>query len=120
MSDLPALLTPGGLLLWYGWNVLVLASIQLTVRLIMAFSIPTTLLGAAAQTAGSIPITLVYVRLLGGALDRYPFAMLLTGLLGFAIARRVLRIKRLRGQVVAAAGAALLAGPWPVFLEPLR
>ena len=120
MVELPGLLSPLGLLLWFCWNVAVLASIQLTVRLILAFSVPTTLFGALVQTAGSVPITLFYVHALGRSPGQYSIAMALTGLLGFSVARHVLRIRRRRGQVVAAFGTAILAGPWPVFLDLAR
>jgi hypothetical protein len=113
---LPGLLSPSGLLIWLLWNTLVLASIQLTVRLIRAFSLVQTLLGAAALTVGSVPIALLYVFVLDRSLSAYPLAMLLTGLLGYGVARFVLRIKRQRGRVVAAVGTALLSGPWPVLM----
>jgi hypothetical protein len=117
VPELPGLLSPLGLLLWYGWNVAVLSSIQLTVRLIRAYSISTTLLAAAALTAGSVPITAVYALALGSKLNWFPVPMVLTGLLGFAVADRVLQLKRMRGRVVAAFGTAILSAPWPVFLQ---
>lgn len=107
------------MLLWFVWNAAVLSSIQLTVRLIRAYSIRTTLLGASALTAGSLPIGLFYALVLGRGFAWYPLAMLITGLLGFAVAHYVLRLKRLRGRLVAAFGTALLSGPWPVFFELL-
>jgi hypothetical protein len=45
--------------------------------------------------------------------------MLLTALVGFLVAHYVLRLKRLRGRVSAAIGAAILSGPWPVYLDLL-
>jgi hypothetical protein len=113
---MPGLLSPLGLLLWFGWNVAVLSSIQLTVRLIRAYSLATTLAAAAWMTAASIPVTLIYVVGFKGAFVWYPLAMALTAVIGFAIAQYVLRLKRLRGRVAAALGTALLSGPWPVFL----
>jgi hypothetical protein len=110
------LFSPLGLLLWFGWNVAVLSSIQLTVRLIRAYSIRTTLLGGLALTTGSVPIALMYVLLFNSVLAWYPIPMALTGLLGFLVARYVLRLRRLRGRVAAALGTAILSGPWPVFL----
>src|SRR5436309_1436649 len=83
-----------GLLLWFAWNVLVLASIQLTVRLILAFSVRTTLLGALAFTLGSLPIAALYRYILERSLVWYPLVMVLSGLLGYAVARWVLRIRR--------------------------
>lgn len=119
MADLPGLLTPLGLVLWFAWNVAVLASIQLTVRLIRAFSLPTTLLGAAALTAGSVPIVLLHTLALDRSFALFPLPMALTGLLGFGVAHYVLRLKRLRGRLAAAFGTALLSAPWPVFFERL-
>ena len=105
--------------LWFGWNAAVLASIQLTVRLIRAFSIPVTLRGAVALTAGTLPIALLHARVFGNNLAFYPLSMLLTGLVGFAVAHYVLRLKRLRGRLAAALGTAILSGPWPVYLDLL-
>lgn len=119
MSEWPALLSPQGLLLWYGWNFAVLASIQLTVRLIRAFSIGTTAAGALALTLGTIPVALLYVLVLGSAFAWYPLPMLLSGAVGFLVAHYVLHLRRLRGRVAAAFGCALLSGPWPVFFELL-
>jgi hypothetical protein len=116
---LPAFFSPLGLLLWLGWNVLVLTSIQLTVRLILAFSVRTTLVGALAFTLGSLPIAWLYLHLFGRAFAWYPLAMLLTALLGYAVARWALRIRRQRGRLVAACGTALLSSPWPLFFELL-
>jgi hypothetical protein len=111
------LLSPLGLLLWFGWNVAVLSSIQLTVRLIRAYSLSTTLLGAAAMTAGSVPIALLYALALRGNLAWFPLTMGLTGLLGFGVAHYVLHLRRLRGRVVAAFGTAILSAPWPLLFE---
>ena len=111
-----SLLSPLGLLLWFGWNLAVISSIQLTVRLIRAYSVRTTLLGAAALTAGSLPIAIFYFLVLGRAFAWYPLAMALTAPLGFAVAAAVLHLKRLRARLATAVGAALLSGPWPVFL----
>jgi hypothetical protein len=119
-ADPPWLLSPPGLLVWYGWNFAVLASIQLTVRLIRAFSIRTTLVGAAALTIGSVPIVLLYLLVFRASLTWYPLAMTLSGLLGFAVAHFALHLKRLRGRLVAAVGVALLSGPWPLFFDLLR
>lgn len=105
------------MLLWFGWNVAVLSSIQLTVRLIRAYSLSTTLLGAAAMTAGSVPIALFYALALRSNLAWFPLTMGLTGLLGFAVAHYVLQLRRLRGRVAAAFGTAILSAPWPLLLE---
>lgn len=113
------LFSPLGLLLWFAWNFAVLASIQLTVRLIRAFSIRTTALGALTFTLGSLPIAYLYGGVFRTALAWYPLPMLLSGLLGFAVAHYLLHLRRLRGRVAAAVGTALLSGPWPLFLELL-
>jgi hypothetical protein len=117
MSSLPGFLSPQGMLLWFGWNVAVLSSVQLTVRLIRAYSLSTTLFGAACMTAASVPITLLYALVLNAAFAWYPFAMALTAAAGFAVAHYVLGLKRVRARLVAAFGTALLSGPWPVFLS---
>ena len=113
------MLSPLGLVLWFGWNVAVLSSIQLTVRLIRAYSLPTTMLGAAAMTVGSVPIALFYGLGLRASLAWFPLTMALTGLLGFAVAHYVLRLRRLRARAAAAFGTAILSAPWPLLLEPL-
>ncbi|MCC7104446.1 MAG: hypothetical protein IT307_04825 [Chloroflexi bacterium] len=116
-ASLPGLFTWEGVLLWYAWNFAVLASLQLTVRLIRAFSIRQTALGALGYTIGSLPIGFAFFALAGVRVPLYPVAMLASGLLGLAVARWALRIKRLRGQIVAAGGTALLSGPWPLFFD---
>lgn len=35
---------------------------------------------------------------------------------GYLVARYILRVRRQRGQFVAAIGAGILLSPWPVFL----
>jgi hypothetical protein len=106
---------PTWLLVLLAWNFAVLAAAQLTIRLIMAFSVRTTFIGAVVLTACSLLVALVYDLLVGqagsvsGRLSALPLAMLLEGLAGFAVARWVLRIRRLRGQLVAAAMIGLLA-----------
>jgi putative effector of murein hydrolase len=111
--------SPLGVLLWFAWNFAVLASIQLTVRLIRAFSVRTTAVGALAFTLGSLPIAWLYATALRGVLAWYPLAMLLSGLLGFAVAHYLLHLRRLRGRFAAALGTAVLSGPWPLFFELL-
>jgi hypothetical protein len=119
VPELPGLFSPLGVLLWYCWNFAVLSSIQLTVRLIRAYSIAVTLLGALAFTAGSIPIALLYVLMFRSAFAWYPLVMALSGLLGFVVAHHILHLKRLRGRVAAGLGTAILSGPWPVFFALL-
>ena len=116
---MPFLFSPLGLLLWFGWNFAVLASIQLTVRLIRAFSIRVTLIGAAAFTLGSLPIAYLYWSVFRTDLVWYVPAMVLSGLLGFAVAHSILHLRRLRGRLAAACGTAILSGPWPLFFELL-
>jgi lipoprotein signal peptidase len=111
-----ALLTPLSLGLTYVWSYAVLASVQLTVRLIMAFSIKRTSLGALALTAVTVPLSLVYWALFGQSLTPLPLAMLATGAVGYVIADRVLGFRRQRSTVAAAIGIGLLGAPWGVFL----
>ena len=81
----------------------------------MAFSVRTTLLGAVVLTVFSLLVGVVYEMVVGAQpslttrLTTLPLAMLLEGLAGFVVARWVLRIRRLRGQLVAAVMVGLLA-----------
>ena len=109
-------LSPVGLALAYAWCFAVLASIQLTVRLIMAFSIRRTALGALALTAVVVPLTAFYAAFFRHSLDALPVAMVATGAAGYLIAARVLRLRRRRGRVAAAVGIGLLCAPWGAFL----
>lgn len=109
-----ALAQPGALVALVVWNFAVLSAAQLTIRLIMAYSVRLTLIAALALTLLDLPIAAIFDALLGARpslaarLELAPLAMLLTGLAGFAIARWLLRIRRLRGQVVAALMVGLL------------
>jgi hypothetical protein len=111
-----ALARPEGLLLLLVWNFLVLSAVQLTIRLIMAYSVRTTLLGALALSAAALAVALAYDLAVGPdptlarRLDWAGLPLALMGLAGFLTARLVLRLKRLRGQAVAAAMMALLCG----------
>lgn len=116
MDAISALVSPVALLIGLLWNVAVLASIQLTVRLIRAFSPRATLLGALLLTAATVPITVVYSALLGTSLAWLPVLMVVTGGVGFVIAERVLRFRRRRSTVVAGIGIGLLSAPWGAFL----
>ena len=116
MDPVVAYLSPLGLALAFAWNFAVLASIQLTVRLIRAFSIRLTVLGALLLTGATVPITLAYDALLRNSLAWLPIAMLLTGAVGYLIAGRVLRFRRRRSTLVAAIGVGLLSAPWGAFL----
>jgi hypothetical protein len=97
------------------WCFLVLAAVQLTIRLIMAFSVSKTLAAALVLAAAALLVAAIYDALVGPdpsygqRLARLPVAMLLMALAGFGIARWVLRFRRARGQVVAALMVGLLA-----------
>jgi hypothetical protein len=92
-----------------------LAAIQLTIRLIMAFSISETLRGTVAMLLACFPVAFVFDLLtgpdpsFGARLTWAPVAMALMALAGFATCRWVLKFKRLRGQIVAAGMSAILA-----------
>ncbi len=109
-------LSPAGLSAALAWNFAVLASIQLTVRLIRAFSLRATAIGAILLTGATVPMTLVFHLVLGNGLGWLPAMMVVTGVVGGAIAARVLRFRRRRSMVVAAIGTGLLSGPWAAFL----
>ena len=106
---------PGWLAVLLAWNFVVLAAAQLTIRLIMAFSVRTTFVGAIVLTVFSVLVGLFYELVVGPQatlttrLTTLPLAMLLEGVAGFVVARWVLRIRRLRGQLVAAFMVGLLA-----------
>ena len=112
----PALFSWLGLLLWLVWNFAVLSSIQLTVRLIRAYSLAATAVGALVLTLGSLPIAVAY-WLSGMDVYLLPVAMLATAGVGYGVACWVLRVRRLRGRLAAALGTALLSCPWPLFLD---
>jgi putative effector of murein hydrolase len=104
---LALLLQPGTLAALLVWNFAVLSAAQLTIRLIMAFSVRLTLRAAVALSLSDLPIAAIFDvaagqrPLLSTRLELAPIPMLLTGVVGFAIARWLLRIRRLRGQVIA-------------------
>jgi putative effector of murein hydrolase len=109
-------LSPVGIGLAFVWSFAVLASVQLTVRLIMAFSVKRTFLGALALTAITVPLSVLYLAVFGQSLTPMPLAMLLTGVGGYVVADRVLGFRRQRSTVAAAVGIGLLSAPWGVFL----
>lgn len=117
LATLEALLSPLGLAALLAWSFIVLAAIQLTIRLIMAFSIRTTAVGALVLAALTLPVALAFDLAAGvdAGLGRYVdlvlVPVLLMALVGFAVARWALRFKRTRGQVVAAAMTGVLCGP---------
>jgi len=101
------LLQPWTLGVLLAWSFGVLAAAQLTIRLIMAFSVRLTLIAAVVLSAAAIAIAIVDDLLLGDEaslvrrIELAPIPMLLMALAGFAIARWLLRIRRLRGQLIA-------------------
>jgi hypothetical protein len=110
------LLSPLALAIALVWNLAVLASVQLTVRLIMAFSVWATLIAAVVLTGFTVPLSVGYDLVFGRDMAALPFAMLLTAVAGFVIATRVLGFRRRRSAAVAAIGVGLLSAPWGVFL----
>jgi hypothetical protein len=111
---LATLLQPTWLVGLLAWSFLVLSAAQLTIRLIMAFSVRLTLLAAVALSVAALVVAAIFDLSLdsrtglGARLELLPLCMVLMGLAGFAVARWVLRIRRLRGQIIAAAMVGLL------------
>ena len=108
------MLQPWALAALYVWSFGVLAAAQLTIRLIMAFNVRLTLLAAFVLSGAALVIAAIDDVLLGAdatlarRVELAPIPMLLMVIVGFAIARWVLRIKRVRGQIVAALMIGLL------------
>lgn len=106
-ATLPLLLQPVALGAVYVWCFGVLSAAQLTIRLIMAYSVRLTLLAALVllvavlAVAGIADLALGDQATLAQRIQLAPVSMVLMGLAGFAVARWVLRIKRLRGQIIA-------------------
>jgi hypothetical protein len=100
-------LEPGWFAAVLVWNFAVLTAAQLTIRLIMAFSIRRTLFGAVVLALIAVPVAAIYDLVVGPQstlsvrLSWAPVPMLLMGLTGWCVARWLLRIKRLRGQIIA-------------------
>jgi hypothetical protein len=92
----------------------VLLAAQLTIRLIMALSVPLTILAAVVLTGVDLVVAGVFDVVVGptpslsARLELAPLPMLLVGVAGFATARWPLRIRRLRGQVIAGLMVGLL------------
>ncbi|MDQ6670591.1 MAG: hypothetical protein M3069_07525 [Chloroflexota bacterium] len=111
---LATFLQPGWFAVLIAWNFAVLSSAQLTIRLIMAFSVRLTLVGALAVSIAALPIAAGYDVIVGPQsslamrLSWAPLPMMLMGLVGFVVARRLLRIRRLRGQIIAGLMVGLL------------
>jgi hypothetical protein len=98
---LATLLQPGWLIALLVWSFLVLSAAQLTIRLIMAFSVQSTLVAAIGLSLIALPVAAIYDVLVG------PQGSFSTRF-GFAIARWLLRIRRLRGQIIAGVMVGLL------------
>jgi hypothetical protein len=98
----------------YVWSFGVLSAAQLTIRLIMAFNVRRTLLAALVLSVVAIGIGVLVSGLVGAdaslarRIQLAPLPMLLMAVTGFAIARWLLRIKRLRGQLIAGLMVGLL------------
>jgi hypothetical protein len=111
---LATLLQPAWLAILLVWSFAVLAAAQLTIRLIMAFSVRVTIIGAVLLTIVALVAAAAYDLATGSdpslttRLEWLPLAMAIMALGGFAIARWQLRIKRLRGQVIAGLMVGLL------------
>jgi hypothetical protein len=105
--SLAALVQPGALVALLVWDFAVLSAAQLTIRLIKAYSVGLTLVAALALSLAALPIAAAYDLVVGPEaslatrLAWAPLPMALSGLSGFAIARWLLRIRRLRGQILA-------------------
>ena len=108
------LLQPGWLLVLLAWCFIVLSAVQLTIRLIMAYSVRHTARAAVILAGLALPIAAMYDLVLGFDpspsvyLSRAPVPMLLMGVAGFGVSRWVLHIRRLRGQLVAGVMVGLL------------
>ena len=102
------------LLALYVWSFGVLSAAQLTIRLIMAFNVRLTLVAALVLSLAAIAVSWILGYVLGDTatlarrIELAPLSMVLMALAGFAIARWVLRIKRLRGQIIAGLMVGLL------------
>jgi hypothetical protein len=124
------------------WNFAVLSAVQLTVRLIGAYSVRDTAVAAVLLTLVVVPIGALLVVLATSTADAgvaaglrarglayyqayafqqrlmwFPLGIALTAIAGFVIIRARLRFKRTRSAVVAACGIGLLSAPWVIFLR---
>src|SRR5713101_6293629 len=103
---LAQLLQPWAVGALYVWSFGVLSAAQLTIRLIMAFSGRLTLgaafvlSGAALLVAGAYDLLFDHPASLALRLELAVVPMVLMAIAGFGIARWVLRIRRLRGQLI--------------------
>ena len=107
-------LEPVWFLCLLAWEFAVLTAAQLTIRLIMAFSLRRTVLGAVVLGLVVLPVSAVYDVVLGpdptlsGRLRWVWVPMLLMAVAGFGTARWLFHIRRLRGQVIAGLMVGLL------------
>jgi hypothetical protein len=113
-TTLGTLLQPGWLVFVFVWSFAVLSAAQLTIRLIMAYSVRTTLVGAAVLTVATLFVAAISDAVQGPQaslatrLGLAPLSMLLMALAGASVARWVLKIRRLRGQLIAGLMVGLL------------
>jgi hypothetical protein len=111
---LQTFLQPAWLAVLLVWSFIVLSAVQLTVRLIRAYSIRLTALGAVVLSLLALVVSVVYDFALGPqpslsrSIELAPLSMVLMGLAGFAVLRWVLRFRRLRGQIAGAVMIGLL------------
>src|SRR3979411_995516 len=93
---------------------MVLSAAQLTIRLIMGFSVRLTVVAAVVLAVAALPISAIYDLVVGpqaslsARLPAAALAMVLMGVTGFLIARWLLKIRRLRGQIIAGVMVGLL------------
>ena len=108
------LLQPWALGAVFVWSFGVLSAAQLTIRLIMAYSVRLTLVAAVVLSVGALGVAAIYdlsfdhPTSLATRLTLAPVTMVLMAFIGFGIGRWVLHIRRLRGQVIAALMVGLL------------
>ena len=108
------LLQPWALVALFVWSFGVLSAAQVTIRLIMAFDVRLTLFAALLLSVAAIGVGFIVDAVAGDQaslarrIELVPLSMLLMAIVGFAIARWVLRIKRLRGQIIAGLMVGLL------------
>ena len=111
---LAAFLQPWALVALFIWCFGVLSAAQLTIRLIMAYSVRQTLVAALILEVSVVAIAALFDAVYGAdaspvvKLRAAPLVMIIMALVGFAEARWVLRIRRLRGQLIAALMVGLL------------
>jgi hypothetical protein len=111
---LAAFLQPWALTALFVWSFGVLSAAQLTIRLIMAYSVRLTFVAALVLSLAALAVAALYDLVIGPQtslltrLEVAPLMMLLMALIGFAEARWLLRIRRLRGQVIAGLMVGLL------------